>query len=342
MGKLRIGVDAFNLAADRRGMGRTVRTMLSGLRESSDAVVYLIARNAASERALRREFDFETLSAKRLRSTQLDAVWYPWNGMRFDAHAPSVVTVHDLFAFTFPARNFIARRREQFPIRRALERANLLLPVSHWTASELRREFDVPADRIRVLPPSRDPFWHPVASASRGPYVLFVAGPDKRKNAASLFRAYAEAFGRSKEPVLVVAGTLSAEDEKELSAQRIAHERVKPGDAELRELYSGALAVVVPSLAEGYGMPVVEAMACGAPVIASDAAALPETCGGAALLVRPSDKTAWSRALRLIASDEKLREELRDRGFTRANAIDPNAPVTALLESVRRLREAAG
>ncbi len=108
---------------------------------------------------------------------------------------------------------------------------------------------------------------------------------------------------------------------------------------ELRELYSGALAVAVPSLAEGFGLPVVEAMACGAPVLASDAGGLPEAADGAALLLSPNDARAWSDALRALVTDYAKREVLRERGFARVRRMDANAPATALIESVRRFYE---
>lgn len=330
MNALRLGVDAFNLAADQRGMGRFVRTMLERLERSGEVEIVQILRlpNGAA------------VTPRDLPALRLDAVWYPWNGMRFAPHAPSIVTIHDPFAFTYPHRNLVARWREQAPIRRAIRRADCIFTVSHWTARELQRLFGTPVDRLRAVPHGIEPFWHPVSASAHAPYMLFVAGPEPRKNAALLFEAYDAAFARGG-PQLVVAGILSTADETRFAAMQAPRRRVSPSDEALRELYSGAVAVLVPSLAEGFGLPVIEAMACGAPVLASDATALPEAADGAALLLPPRAARPWKDALERIAGDAALRADMRKRGFERVQRLDAQAPATALIESVRRLREDA-
>jgi len=325
-----LGVDAFNLAADRRGMGRVVRQTLEHLERMDGVEVIHIVRTPQQGAATPRE----------LRKLRPDAVWYPWNGMRFAPHAPAIVTIHDPFAITYPHPNVVARWREQTPIRRAIRKADRIFTVSHWAQAELQRLFGVPLDRVQTVPPALDPFWHAVNAGAQSPYMLFVGGPDARKNAAMLFDAYDSAFENGG-PELVVAGTLSAQDEARFSAMRARRRRVAPSDDELRALYSGALAVLVPSIAEGFGLPVVEAMACGAPVLASDAAALPETADGAALLLQPLEVSTWTRALKRIAANDALRADLRQRGFARVRRIDPAAPANALIESVRQLRARA-
>lgn len=330
MNALRLGVDAFNLAADRRGMGRFVRTMLERLERSGDVEIIHILRQA----------DGGAVTPRDLRALRLDAVWYPWNGMRFVPYAPSIVTIYDPFAFMYPHRNLVARWREQTPIRRAIRHADCIFTVSHWTAQELQRLFGTPVDRLRTVPPGIEPFWHPVTAPAHPPYMLFVAGPEPRKNAALLFEAYDAAFAQGG-PKLVVAGALSADDEARFDAMHAPRQRVRPSDEELRELYSGALAALVPSLAEGFGLPVIEAMACGAPVLASDATALPEAADGAAQMLPPRAARPWKEALERIASDAALRAGMRKRGFERVQRLDAQAPATALIESVRRLREDA-
>jgi glycosyltransferase involved in cell wall biosynthesis len=325
---IKLGVDAFNLDADRRGMGRLVRQTLERLARFADVHVVRVYRTRQNG----------ALTPKNMRAAQLDAVWYPWNGMRFEPHAPAIVTINDPFAFTYPHPNPVARWREQAPIRRALRRADCIFTLSQWGANELQRLFGVSAQRMRVVLPAVDPFWTPVPAASPTPYVLFVAGPDARKNARLLFQAYDAAFAEDG-PQLVVVGTLAETDEAYFAAMRAPKRRAAPSDEELRALYSGALAVAVPSVAEGFGLPVVEAMACGAPVLASNASALPEAAGGAAVLLPAGDVPAWKDALLRIARDERLRSDLRERGFARVKSMDPDAPATALIESVRRLRE---
>jgi glycosyltransferase involved in cell wall biosynthesis len=312
-------------------MGRAVRAALDRLASLDDVETFFITRTPENG----------TVTPADLRRLHLDAVWYPWNGMRFAPHAPSIVTIHDPFAFTYAHRNLVARWREQAPIRRALRKADCIFTVSQWGARELQRLFGISLDRVRVVPHAADPFWRPVETRAPAPYMLFLAGPDERKNAGMLFAAYDGAFADGG-PQLIVAGSLGARDEARFTAMRAPRLRIaSPSDDELRALYSGALAALVPSLAEGFGLPVIEAMACGTPVLASNATALPEAAGGAAMLLPPLDRHAWSDALQRIAHDAALRASLRERGFARVHAMDPGAPVSALLESVRRLREAA-
>lgn len=325
---MRLAVDAFNLDADRRGMGRIVRQVLESLQRLgiTPQLVYKSPREG-------------TLTPSDLKRERFDAVWYPWNGMRFAPHGYAIVTVNDPFAFTFPHRNFVARAREQAPIRRAARKADRFLAISQWGAGELQRLFRIPQEKIAIATPAIEPFWHPVELPSQSPYVLFVAGPDARKNAPLLFSAYDAAFAGGG-PELIVAGALSERDELAFETMRAPRRRVRPSDEQLRGLYSGALAVAVPSIAEGFGLPVLEAMACGAPVLASRATALPEAAGGAALLLPPEDKQAWQDALLRIAQDAPLRAALRERGFSRVRAIDPDGYAKTLIASVPQSRAA--
>jgi glycosyltransferase involved in cell wall biosynthesis len=325
-----LAVDAFNLATDRRGMGRYVRGALSGLQALGEADVRFVVRDRREAQDLAVEFDCPVIEPRDLRGTRADAVWFPWNGMRFDPHAPSIVTIHDPFAFTYPDKNLVARIREQTPIRRALRKAGAIATNSRWTAAELQRLFQTPAQRITVVPHAIEPFWHSVAPENRAPYVLLVAAPEERKNMRLLCGAFDAAFA-GEEVELIVVGELRPADERAFRAMRAKRRHVAAGDTELRELYSGALAVAVPSLAEGYGITAIEAMACGAPVVAANAGALPETCAGAALLAAPDDRDAWRDALRRIRNDGALRARLKAAGSERVAQQDPLAPARAML-----------
>ncbi len=328
-----LGVDALNLSGDRRGMGRFVRTVLRSFEKMNDVEPVLVVRTRDDGRLLAEEFPHAVVTLRERPRRNLDAQWYPWNGMRFKSEASSAVTIHDTFAFEYPARSVIARRREQTPILRAIRDADSLSAVSHWTANAISTRFGVPAARVAVLPPIADPWWHPVEVEERRPYVLYVGGAEPRKNADLMIAAFEEAL-HGGEIELVVVGALRAAAQARLAALRAKHRRAAPDDEQLRALYSGALAVAVPSM-EGVGLPALEAMACGAPVIALDAGALPETCEGAALLAS-GDVENWSAALRRIVQDRDLREELRERGLARIRRIDCDGTAKALLASLRR------
>jgi glycosyltransferase involved in cell wall biosynthesis len=296
----RIAVDAINLATDRRGMGRYVRDVLAHWERDPDLEVTLLDRSTMKA-AVREGFD---------------AVWYPWNGIRFSAHARKVVTVHDAFAFTQAHGNVVARWREQSPIRRAAREGDAFATVSNWSADELSRELGIERARFTIVSGVPDAFWQPVPPDGRDPFVLFVGGPEERKNGRMLREAFALAFPRGEAALIDTA-------------------EVKPSDAELRALYANALAIAVPSYAEGYGLPAVEAMACGAPVLAADAAGLPEACDGAAMLLPPADVDAWANALREMRDDPASRGRLRAKSLVRAQRIDREAPGRLTLALLR-------
>lgn len=334
---LHVAVDAFNLSIDRRGMGRYARAVLETLSTSDDLAVSLIVRRRA---------DFENVTAAenhnlacatlgQARRTGFDVTWYPWNGMRFALDGPSVATIHDAFAFGYPHPNPVARWREQAPIRRAVQRASVLTTVSQFSAGRIAEQFGFESGALTIASPVPEPFWRPVPSRPSPTYMLFIAGPEARKNAAVLFCAFAAAFpdGRVQ---LRIAGRLSPSDERELRRLGIFHARLFPDDSQLRDLYAGAIAVLVPSREEGYGLPAVEAMACGAPVIAADSGGLPEACDGAALLIDPDSVVAWEAALRLLADDAELRKRLAQRSLARAARIDRAAPGRVIAECLRR------
>jgi glycosyltransferase involved in cell wall biosynthesis len=330
---MRIGVDAWNLASDRRGMGRYVRRILQDWQDRGDLDVTLLVRNPEEERAVAAEFDLPT---QRPRYCAYDAIWYPWNAMRFGVRgARSVVTLHDAFAFTLPHASWIARMREQSPIRRAVRDADGRAVNSRWSAQEIARVFRCDPALFTVVHPVADPFFEPVGAPESPPFVFVVAGPDERKNLATLFDAFGQSFP-NRDVTLVVGGALRDADEARLARAAFRFERTQPDDNALRELYSGALAVAVPSSQEGYGLMVVEAMACGAPVIAADAAALPEACDGAAWLIPPFDTDAWAQALTAVTRDATVRETLRARSLERAARIDRTEPSRLTLELLMR------
>ena len=322
---MRVAVDAWNLVDDRRGMGRYVRRVLADWRSEPDLEVTLLVRKAVHVPLLGREFPYHVRADT---NGSYDAVWYPWNAMRFAIRgARSLVLFHDAFAFTYPHSNLIARWREQAPIRRALARADERSANSGWTAHEFARLFALDAGSFRVIHPVPDPWWQPVEPKQHTPFILAVAGPEERKNVPTLRSAFARAFP-ARDCSLLIAGNSP-------------HANIHPDDTELRALYSGALAVAVPSSAEGYGLMAVEAMACGAPVIASGASALPEACDGAAKLVPPFDVNAWALALREIADDASLRERMREQSLARAARIDRTEPARLTLALLRRSLESA-
>jgi glycosyltransferase involved in cell wall biosynthesis len=201
-------------------------------------------------------------------------------------------------------------------------RARLILTVSEFSRRELLELTEAPADRVRVVPPgvgerfSSDADPEP-ARARYGlerPYVLAVGSDVKRKNLAALEPAAELLASEGIDLVAAGSGRPYMRGEQPAGVRRLGY----VSDADLPGLYAGALALAMPSLYEGFGLPCLEAMASGLPVVAADRAALPETCGGAAILVDPEDPAAFGPALLSAAGNAELAHAGLERaaGFT--------------------------
>jgi len=250
-------------------------------------------------------------------------------------HPPrSVVTIHDLGYLAFPEAHTARRRLElDLSTRWCLRAARRVIAISQATRNDLVRHYRADPERVavvyhglgRAFRPLNDP--QQIAAiraryALDAPYFLYLGTIQPRKNLARLIDAFARSVAR--ETLLVIAGRrgwLSEPIARRAAELGLTHRVRFPGyvpDADLPALLGGALAFVFPSLYEGFGMPVLEAMACGAPVLTSTTSALPEVAGDAALLVDPGDTDAIAAALGRLAADESLRADLRARGLARA------------------------
>lgn len=243
-----------------------------------------------------------------------------------------VVTVHDLAFRVYPSL-FPASWRLLFRLgtRRAVRRADAIITVSQSTADDLVRYSSAEPSRIHVvplaasLPPTEEP---PEEALEKmkifQPYVLFVGTLEPRKNLVRLVRAYRRAMGRTRLPhLLVLAGPLGWRPRPLL--REIAVEG--PGEIlltgkrspdELDALYRGAAAFAYPSLYEGFGLPVLEAMARGVPCITSTASSLPEVAGDAALAVPPRSVSGLAGAIELVLTDDAEAARLSAAGRARA------------------------
>jgi glycosyltransferase involved in cell wall biosynthesis len=247
-----------------------------------------------------------------------------------------VTTVHDLIPLRFPR---LVPWRHRVAVRvllgSALRRASQVIAVSEATRAEILQRFRVPAEKVRVVPEAAAPRFGPPSAGEAervraryglpAPYVLFVGLLEPKKNLPALLRAVARlraagAWGTTR---LVLAGApgwgtagLGAEAARLGLDACVAFLGPVP-EADLPGLYAGAAAFVFPSLWEGFGLPVLEAMAAGAPVVASRRGALPEIAGDAALLVEPAAEPL-AEALGRVLGDRGLRERLREAGLARA------------------------
>lgn len=349
---MRIGIDARSLHYSAGGIGRTTRALVQALllQDQDDTFVVFRSRkdggsplagpsSRAREVALwtpsHHRFEQWTLPLELARQP-LDVLHCPDFIPPFRRRCPAVITVHDLAFLRWP--EFLtaeSRRYYNGQIARAVRSAEGIVAVSAWTKRDLAELLDVAPERVTVIHHGLEPFFRPqpqeAAEAFRRQrglperFVLWLGVIEPRKNLGVLLRALAHLRDRGwRGPPLVCAGprgwlweeTLALMDTLEL--HDVVHFIGAVPFAELPQLYAAASAFLFPSLYEGFGLPPLEAMACGTPVVSSNAASLPEVLGEAALYVDPNDVEGWAEAVRRVVEDEVLARELRARGLQRA------------------------
>jgi glycosyltransferase involved in cell wall biosynthesis len=249
---------------------------------------------------------------------------------------PTVLTVHDLIFERYPQHH---TQRNRFFLRVGMplfvQAASAIIAVSQHTRRDLVELYGADAAKIHVVYEGVDMRFQPAAigdmqrvaqhySPGR-PYLLMVGTLEPRKNHAAALRALArlKAWGWPHRLLLVGGqGWLFEPIRRQIESSGLENDVHFAGfvpDIDLPPLYSGADAVLVPSLYEGFGFPVLEAQACGAPVVCSDASSLPEVAGNAALLVKPEDDEALAYAVHLLLSQPSAGHVLREMGRKQAS-----------------------
>ena len=262
---------------------------------------------------------------------------------------PVVATVHDL-AFEHYPETFTRRGSWQLrlTVRYTARRAACLLTVSEFSRADLHRTYGIPEERIVVTWNGIDPRFSPVGSDTedepqlrlaqayglRAGYLLALGSLQPRKNIPRLIRAYVDLRRNRPDltPQLVIAGrelwltsAIFQEIERELAGLPWRDDIVFTGyvpDADLPALYRGARMLIYPSIFEGFGLPPVEAMACGTPVVTSQAGSLPEVCGPAARYVDPWSVESIRDGILDLLTDQQLTGQLIARGLEQARRFD--------------------
>lgn len=273
-----------------------------------------------------------------LTAASFDVVHSPSPLLIPSRRAARVVTIHDIDFLVHPHRGAREIRRDYPGLARAhAHRADGIIVPSMHTADEVARRLELPRARITVCP-NGAPAWPARTRSPAQGHILFVGSIAPRKNIDRLLAAYAALRQhRADAPPLVLAGqptAAAAHTLTQLTRPPLAGHVQLEGyvaDRKLRTLYEQALVVVLPSLDEGFGVPALEAMTVGAPLVAARRGALPEVIGDAGVLVDPLDVPALTTALDAVLADRQLRDRLSAAGITRAARFSWRASADALM-----------
>jgi len=330
---LKIALDAtYSLGRNLSGVGVYSREILSGLAAAHPDVRFLF-----SYRPHRFIRSFQERLPRNARRTLL---WRHWpaavdlfHGLnqRIDVRRRrTVATFHDLFVLSGDYSTAEFRHRFAAQAREAAERSDLIIAVSRFTARQIEQLLRVEPERIRVVHHGVRPAPKLSTAEKRERMILFVGALQRRKNVARLVQAFenvepdwkltlAGSFGFGAEEILKVIERSPRKHDIEVIGY--------VADEVIESLYRRASIFAFPSLDEGFGMPVLDAMARGVPVLSSNVSAMPEVAGNAALLIDPTDVNGISYGLRRLTEDRALRQDLGEAGLKRSSEFSWNLAV---------------
>jgi glycosyltransferase involved in cell wall biosynthesis len=361
-------VDGTPLLGQRTGVGEVTRGLLDALAARSDVVPVAYALTWRGRGALGAEVpEGVRVATARFPARVARELWdrgatWPgaehWTGPVDVVHALNYVAppakaaviaaVHDLTFVRFPELCTPDTLRYPGLIRRSIARGATIQTGSEFTAAEIRDEFGLPEERVAVVgwglaPVTDGNATAGIALAGGARYVLALGTIEPRKNVPGLVRAFDAIAATDPDVRLVVAGPDGWDQQAFDDALAAAHHRariVRLGyvtDAQRRDLLAGSTVFAYPSRYEGFGLPPLEAMAAGVPVVATTAGSLPEVLGDAAVLVDPGDDDALAEALHRVLADDAWRTTLVTRGLEQAARHTWGATAEHLVRLYRRV-----
>lgn len=281
------------------------------------------------------------------RATGADIVHFPWNGNvpRMRTRATPIMTLHDVLPLEIPGYFADAAARDAYRAQKArdLRRARLCITDSDYSRARIRSEFPGSDPvTIRLSTGLPRPAEHPLHT---GPYFLYAGGYDPRKGLVGLLRVFLRLHeeGRIRAPLVLTGhrSYFSSEFrdavERGVSTGRIL-EAGHVSDADLSTWMRHALALLYPSRYEGFGLPPLEAMSLGCPVVTTRHTSLPEVCGNAAVYAEPDDDATWADAILRLEQDPQHRDALRAAGLAQAATFSWEDAARRFLSEIDRIR----
>ncbi len=349
---MRIAINTLAMKSKLHGVGNYIKNLIwsiSGRDSENEYLLFVSKENISHLKGLPANFELvrapgnpskkifweQFILPGKLKKYSIDLYHGPAFSMPRVKTCLQVVTIHDAsFNLTPQSHPLYRRLYYRATVPAVMRNADAVISVSQSARSDLLTLVSVTPQKISVVPLGVDPRFHSVKNENKlltlrnkydlpRPFILFVGMIEPRKNIELLVDAYLS--GNSSDRFdLVLAGSLGWDYSQllqKITASTKKHCIRLPGyieDADLPALYSAAEAFVYPSIYEGFGLPILESMACGTPVITSSVSSLPEVAGNAALLVDPRNLAALTSGLQKVLADKSLRDELTARGLQRA------------------------
>lgn len=317
---IKIGVDATFLQRDRRGMGRVLRSILNEWKKSCPHELVLLVKEkrhiAELEDSPYAKWDIRVCS----KADDVDVCWFPWNRVDWTPDCPAAVTIYDVAPFSeyHPKNRHLVEDQDR--LLQAAERADRIITTSNFSRLEMHRNLNCDIAQVDVVHLGHDPVFHahsnqyldPFFAERIGekPYILFVGNTEPRKNLGGLLEAFLLLENQVDSRLLLVSGKpgvptwtdrLRGKADPLMGSINRLKDRLiwleGIDDATLAELYRRCQVFVMPSFYEGFGLPLLEAMACGASTTAARAASLPEVGGDVPYWFAPEDPVDIARAI---------------------------------------------
>jgi glycosyltransferase involved in cell wall biosynthesis len=350
---MNVGIGFFMGSSERDGIGWSITYLLHHLLRQASGHSFTLYTNLPAEPVSRefghpRNLRVVTLNAsgfthweqlllpRALRRDRIDLFHSPL-GLPLLAATPGIATIHDLCFISCP-ETFTRRMRTYFRtfLPASVRKARLVVTVSATSRDALIRHLRVPREKIRIVSNGIGDHFGPVSDPGRlaavrdryglpDSFILYAGTLEPRKNVMMLLKAFRSLRdgGRIKQSLVIIgkSGWMASEVPEFIRASGL-RDQVRLAGYVAREdlpaVYSAARLFVYPSLCEGFGLPPLEAMACGTPVIASNVSAMPEILGSAAYLIDPHDVSALAAGIQSMLEEEELRQRCRLAGFERA------------------------